>query len=57
MDRYDALLALGVLLIALGAGLAWLPLGLICGGAGCCAIAAIGARAAAERTAAAKEKQ
>jgi hypothetical protein len=44
MDRFDVLLLLGIGLVALGFGLIYFPLGLLAGGAGCIAIAVIGAR-------------
>lgn len=47
MDRFDGLLWIGLLLLAIGCALIFLPLGLIAGGAGCIAIAVIGARAEA----------
>ena len=43
MDRYDVLLLLGITLLAIGCGLVYFPLGLIAGGAGCIAIAIVGA--------------
>ena len=46
MDRFDVLLVLGILLLAIGCGLVYFPLGLIAGGAGCIALAIIGARGA-----------
>lgn len=44
MDRFDVLLLLGIALITIGCGLIYFPLGLIAGGAGCIAIALVGAR-------------
>jgi len=44
MDRFDALMMFGILLLAIGCGLIYFPLGLIAGGSGCVAIAIVGAR-------------
>jgi hypothetical protein len=44
MDRFDVLMVLGITLLAIGCGLIYFPLGLIAGGAGCIAIAIVGAR-------------
>ena len=44
MDRYDVLLIAGIVLAAIGLGLIYFPLGLIACGAGCIALAMIGAR-------------
>jgi hypothetical protein len=44
MDRFDVLMVLGITLLAIGCGLVYFPLGLIAGGAGCIAIAIVGAR-------------
>lgn len=44
MDRFDLLFIAGLVLVAIGAGLAWLPAGLIAGGAGLIVLALLGAR-------------
>lgn len=44
MDRFDVLLMLGIVLVAIGFGMIYFPLGLVTGGAGCITIAVLGAR-------------
>lgn len=44
MNKVDGLLILGLVLIAIGCGLIYTPLGLIAGGAGCLGVALLGAR-------------
>lgn len=56
MDRFDGLLIVGGALITIGCAMVAVPLGLIVGGVGCIAIAVIGARSSAARTAATKDK-
>lgn len=47
MDRFDVLFVAGVALIAIGAGLAWLPAGLMVAGAGLVVLSFLGAKGAA----------
>lgn len=49
VDRFDGLLIVGGALIAIGCAMVAVPLGLMVAGAGCIAIAVIGARSSAAR--------
>ncbi len=45
MDRFDLLAVLGVILITTGAGLIYIPAGLIVGGLACVGVGVLGAAA------------
>lgn len=57
MSVFDVLAVAGVLLVALGAGMIYLPAGVIVAGLGLCALGVIGAMASARGTARATKKE